>query len=86
MRSNKETFPASGPCISLEKGGKKKRVLFSGDSRFFIKQGQVPLKAEVVDLGRFSGDRPKVAGGTVGGLQAERDGRSVRLGIYKVTL
>lgn len=71
-------------CISLEKGGK--RVLFSGDSQFFMKQGQVPLKAEVEDLGRFSGDRPKVAGVTVGGPGAERGGRSVRLGIYKVTL
>lgn len=69
-------------CISLEKG--EKRVLFK--RQFFIRQGQVPLKAEVEDLGRFPGDRPKVPGGTVGGLGAERIGNSVRLGIYKVTL
>lgn len=73
------------------------RTLSSGDSQVFLKQGQVPFKAQVEITSRFSGDRPRAREGLLEGLGVVREGlleglgvergrRVVRLGIYKATL
>lgn len=65
--------------VGLKKGAQ--RTVFSGDSQVFLKQGQVPFKTQVAVTSNFSGDRPRVLEGIVGGLGAERGRRLVRLGI-----